>query len=245
MLPCCAKGLLGCFRLISMDRSYVALIACTLCGALGGYLLGMHSRAGGGGPATRAEPAPKVEEEEEEEEQQQQEQQQSSCGGAMDAFSSSVPRAPTLQELQAAIQEEFEEEEEDSALVPEDQFLKMVCLVRKDLSMSKGKIAAQTGHAFVGTYRIAMRLPLCREWVKAWSARGCKKITLHIGSEAELLACHAAALEAGLPSTVIEDAGRTEVEPGTKTVCAIGPAPDHLIDELTGKKGRFACRLLE
>ncbi len=110
---------------------------------------------------------------------------------------------------------------------------------------SKGKIAAQAGHAFLGTYRIAMRLPLAREWVRAWSARGCAKIILSIGTEAEMLACNQAAMAAGLPSLVIEDAGRTEVAPNTRTVCAIGPAPVHLIDALTGKKGAFGCRLLE
>ncbi len=110
---------------------------------------------------------------------------------------------------------------------------------------SKGKIAAQAGHAFLGAYRIAQRLPLAREWVKAWSARGCAKITLSIATEAEMIACSEAALAAGLPSLVIEDAGRTEVAAGTRTVCAIGPAPVQLIDALTGKKGKFACRLLE
>ncbi len=184
----------------------------------------------------------------------------------------------TLQEMMAAVAEELEEEEEDSDAVPEDQALKMVCLVRKDLTMcalggagrgapaacrrnlhsppthapnhhpwrrSKGKIAAQAGHAFLGCYRIAMRLPLAREWVRAWSARGCAKITLSIGTEAELIACSQAALAAGLPSLVIEDAGRTEVAAGTRTVCAIGPAPVHLIDALTGKRGAYSCRLLE
>ena len=90
-----------------------------------------------------------------------------------------------------------------------------------------------------------MRLPLAREWVRAWSARGCAKITLSIGSEEEMLACHQAAMAAGLPSMVIEDAGRTEVEPGTRTVCAIGPAPVPLINALTGPKGKFKCRLLD
>ncbi len=110
---------------------------------------------------------------------------------------------------------------------------------------SKGKIAAQAGHAFLGAYRIAMRLPLAREWVKAWNARGCAKITLTIATEAEMVECSQRALAAGLPSIVIEDAGRTEVLAGTRTVCAIGPAPVHLIDALTGRKGAFTCRLLE
>ena len=53
-----------------------------------------------------------------------------------------------------------------------------------------------------------------------------------------------AARAAGLPTYTIEDAGRTEVEPGTRTVTAIGPAPKALLDAITGPKGSHACRLL-
>ena len=34
---------------------------------------------------------------------------------------------------------------------------------------------------------------------------------------------------------MVQDAGRTEVEPGTKTVLAIGPDLNSKIDEITGK----------
>ena len=45
----------------------------------------------------------------------------------------------------------------DSSVVPPGVELKMVVLVRQDLNMSKGKIAAQVGHAVLACYRIARR----------------------------------------------------------------------------------------
>lgn len=46
---------------------------------------------------------------------------------------------------------------EDSTVVPPDVELKMVVCVRQDLNMSKGKIAAQVGHAVLACYRIACK----------------------------------------------------------------------------------------
>jgi PTH2 family peptidyl-tRNA hydrolase len=106
------------------------------------------------------------------------------------------------------------------------------------------QIAAQAGHAFLGVYRVALRLPLPSEWVRAWLFRAQAKIALKVDSEAEMDAIITAARAAGLPTYTIEDAGRTEVEPGTRTVTAIGPAPKALLDAITGPKGSHACRLL-
>ena len=93
-------------------------------------------------------------------------------------------------------------------------------------------------------YRVALRLPLPSEWVRAWLFRAQAKIALKVDSEAEMDAIITAARAAGLPTYTIEDAGRTEVEPGTRTVTAIGPAPKALLDAITGPKGSHACRLL-
>jgi len=120
----------------------------------------------------------------------------------------------------------------------------MVICVRGDLKMSAGKIAAQAGHAVLGAFRVAARLPLAREWAKAWLFRAQAKIALKVDDEAHMDAVAAAAAAAGLPMMVIEDAGRTEVEPGTRTVVGIGPAPKAVIDAITGPKGSHPLRLL-
>ena len=49
-----------------------------------------------------------------------------------------------------------------------------------------------------------------------------------------MLELEMAAKEIGLLTSIIQDAGRTQVAPGSKTVMGIGPGPIHLIDEVTG-----------
>ena len=101
---------------------------------------------------------------------------------------------------------------------------------------------AQVGHAVLSCYRTARRQN--PEWTKAWLHRAQGKIALKVNDEAHMNAVADAAKAAGLPFCVIEDAGRTEVEPGTHTVCGIGPAPKALIDLITGPRGSIPLRLL-
>lgn len=108
---------------------------------------------------------------------------------------------------------------------------KMVLVVRNDLKMGKGKIAAQCAHGAVAAYKAALKHP---KLLKAWENEGQKKITLKVDSEAALkeLAKHARSV--GLLANVIQDAGRTQIAAGSRTVCAIGPGPSKLIDDVTG-----------
>jgi peptidyl-tRNA hydrolase, PTH2 family len=54
----------------------------------------------------------------------------------------------------------------------------MVLVVRNDLKMGKGKIAAQCGHAAVGAYETAQRkLP---QIVRRWQNSGCAKIAVKV-----------------------------------------------------------------
>lgn len=47
-------------------------------------------------------------------------------------------------------------------------------------------------------------------------------------------ALRAEARRQGLATYLVQDAGRTQVEPGSRTVLAIGPAPKSQIDLVTG-----------
>jgi PTH2 family peptidyl-tRNA hydrolase len=60
-----------------------------------------------------------------------------------------------------------------------------------------------------------------------------KKIVLKVASKAELLKYRNLADDAGLKSALIQDAGRTVVEPGTMTCLGIGPDDEEKIDEIT------------
>lgn len=110
--------------------------------------------------------------------------------------------------------------------------LKMVLVVRNDLKMGKGKIGAQCGHAAVGAYQKAVRNT--PHLVRRWDDSGCAKIAVRVDSEAEMMNLLKAAREQNLNTCLIRDAGRTQIEPNSKTVLAIGPAVCQQIDQITG-----------
>jgi peptidyl-tRNA hydrolase, PTH2 family len=107
--------------------------------------------------------------------------------------------------------------------------LKQVILVRKDLKLPKGKMAAQVAHAALDAALKAEK-DIMQEWLKS----GAGKIVLSVENERELVRFFGMAKDARLPSSLITDAGHTVVEPGTKTCVGIGPAKTERIDALTG-----------
>lgn len=109
---------------------------------------------------------------------------------------------------------------------------KMIFVVRNDLKMGKGKIAAQCGHAAVGAYQSAVkRQP---QVVRAWENSGCAKIAVKCDSKEQLLSLRQQALLRQMNACMIRDAGRTQIEPNSITVLAIGPARVSDLDEITG-----------
>jgi len=110
---------------------------------------------------------------------------------------------------------------------------KQVIIFRKDLNLSKGKIAAQAGHATVSS---AMEARIHnRNWYKAWIMEGQRKIAVKVKNEKELLKFKEYAVDLGLPNSLIVDKGLTEIPAGTITCLGIGPAPSEKIDRLTGE----------
>jgi len=110
---------------------------------------------------------------------------------------------------------------------------KQVIVMRTDLKMSRGKIAAQAGHAAVSAAEEARKN--FSDWWKAWIEEGQCKIAVRTKSEQELLELQGKAKELKLPSALVIDRGLTELPPDTITCLGIGPAPSSQIDEITGK----------
>jgi len=110
---------------------------------------------------------------------------------------------------------------------------KQVIIVRTDLGMSRGKLAVQVAHAAVLAAFKAYRERL--EWFRPWWDSGQKKVAVKVNSEKELLDIANQARSLGLPTSIVRDAGLTELPPGTLTAIGIGPAPSNLIDKVTGR----------
>ncbi|MBW2979803.1 peptidyl-tRNA hydrolase Pth2 [Candidatus Woesearchaeota archaeon] len=108
--------------------------------------------------------------------------------------------------------------------------LKQVILVRQDLKLPKGKLAAQVSHASVGAL-----LKSSKALIADWKDAGMKKIVLKVKDVDELFKYKQEADDAGLVTAVVEDAGKTVVEPGTVTCLGIGPDEEKEIDKVTGK----------
>ena len=116
------------------------------------------------------------------------------------------------------VQDEEEEEKE----------YKLVVLVRGDLGMSAGKVAAQTAHAALGAVAAGDR-----RVVQQWTNSGEAIIVLNVPSLNDLLSLQSTAVSSRLNTYLVSDAGRTQVQPGSITVCAIGPDEVSKIDRVT------------
>jgi PTH2 family peptidyl-tRNA hydrolase len=110
---------------------------------------------------------------------------------------------------------------------------KQVIVFRSDLKLSKGKIAAQAGHAAVSAAQEAHNR--YRGWWDAWFFEGQRKVAVKVKDEKELLELEEQANDLGLPNALIVDRGLTDVPPGTVTCLGIGPAPAAEVDRVTGK----------
>ena len=126
--------------------------------------------------------------------------------------------------------------------------IKQVLIIRKDLKMRRGKECAQCSHASNsvllkqktkglsnqdGSSEVTLYF---NEDITSWLTDSLStKITVSVNSEQELLNIYKQAQEAGLPCSLIKDAGLTEFKEPTFTVVAIGPAKSEEINKITGK----------
>ncbi|OAA55926.1 mitochondrial peptidyl-tRNA hydrolase [Niveomyces insectorum RCEF 264] len=125
---------------------------------------------------------------------------------------------------------------------PGNEECKLVLVVRTDLGMTKGKIAAQCGHATLACYKSLRRGAerggaggaAASRLLQRWERGGQAKIALQAKGEDTLLTLMGTARSLGVTAEVIADAGRTQIDAGSLTVLGVGPAPKSLVDQVTG-----------
>lgn len=118
--------------------------------------------------------------------------------------------------------------------------IKQVLVVRKDLHMRMGKVAAQCCHASLGLILDAQRRNQVTEAMQLWMdpdiGQGFKKVVVYVNSEDELLALVHIAFVDKIPCKVITDSGTTEFNGVPTITCmAIGPDWSDKIDKITGE----------
>lgn len=121
---------------------------------------------------------------------------------------------------------------------------KQVIVVRKDLNMRKGKMAAQVAHASMAFVTRSLKpiwttarsytayfTPAEEEWLSSSFA----KVVVSVDSEGELRALIQSAKDAGIVVHEIIDSGRTEFHGvPTLTCAAFGPDLVERLDPITG-----------
>lgn len=137
---------------------------------------------------------------------------------------------------------------------------KQVIILRKDLSMRKGKMIAQGAHAslkaclsfarFENTDAIGMDeahmitkirvkeliLDITDPVIHQWWTERFKKVVVYVESEEALIGLYHQARDLSLPCSLIKDAGDTEFHGvPTYTAVAIGPGKEEVIDQITGE----------
>ncbi|NXH14136.1 PTH2 hydrolase, partial [Bucco capensis] len=120
----------------------------------------------------------------------------------------------------------------EADVIAEGGEFKMVLVVRNDLKMGKGKAAAQCSHAAVSAYKQAQRKN--PDLVKQWEYCGQPKVVLRAPDEETLSRLLGDAKHLGLTVSLIQDAGRTQIAPGSTTVLGIGPGPADVVDKVSG-----------
>ncbi len=109
---------------------------------------------------------------------------------------------------------------------------KLVVVIRKDLDIGKGKMAAQVAHAAVNLALLSEKKN--KKVFRNWESMGSKKVVVKASGLEELYKLKQMAEDNGLHTSLISDAGLTQIPPGTVTCLGIGPAESTLIDSITG-----------
>lgn len=128
--------------------------------------------------------------------------------------------------------------------------IKQVIVIRKDLNMRKGKIAAQVAHAAMKVFFDKMQIIESADVFTSrcpmaiishltpsmihWMQGAFTKVVVSVNSEEEIYELARRATDLNIPHAVIIDNGLTEFRGNkTTTAIAIGPEKSDKIDQLT------------
>ncbi len=109
---------------------------------------------------------------------------------------------------------------------------KQVILVRTDLKMGTGKKCAQSCHASVSASDL-VRVRNKAVW-KNWKNSGQKKVVLKIKDMIQFKEIVNKLESKKFTFSIINDAGLTQLPPGTTTAVGIGPMLSKEVDKITG-----------
>ena len=73
-----------------------------------------------------------------------------------------------------------------------------------------------------------------KKWYHAWSREGQKKVVVRALDLKHIYELKHQADSLNLSTSLIIDAGLTELPPETVTCLGIGPGPEHIVDKITG-----------
>ncbi|CAN8300224.1 unnamed protein product [Cochlearia groenlandica] len=151
--------------------------------------------------------------------------------GAALGFCIGTRRSKPVVDIDGAIETKSKSPLEIEKLADILDDFKMVLVVRTDLKMGKGKIAAQCSHATLGLYKkLVRRAPKALD---SWEECSQPKVVVKINTEDEMLELQERAESLKLPTHITIDAGRTQIAPNSRTVMAI-LGPVQVVDEVTG-----------
>ncbi|OUJ18661.1 Peptidyl-tRNA hydrolase [Methanonatronarchaeum thermophilum] len=110
--------------------------------------------------------------------------------------------------------------------------MKQVIVLRSDIKLSKGKSAAQVAHASLNASLKVMNHS--KTDFDSWMDNGAKKVVLKGENEDQLFELMSIARALDVSTSLVRDAGHTEIESGTVTALGVGPDRDEIIDRITG-----------
>lgn len=107
--------------------------------------------------------------------------------------------------------------------------LQVSIIVRDDLKMSKGKMMAQCVHSIMMLYEKGDKTKIDK-----WQDMYGEKVVILRANKQKIKQLQKEGIqEFGIESFWVVDAGRTEVEEGTETVCIFEPTKSKYIQKLT------------